>query len=45
MKVIFGWMTCVIPVILVFGVSLFVSYMVSKKNKKINMVEALKVPE
>lgn len=45
MKVIFGWMTFVIPFILVFGVSLFVSFMVSKKNKNINMVEALKVPE
>lgn len=45
MKVIFGWMTFVIPLILVFGVSLLVSLMVSRKNKKINMVEALKVPE
>ena len=45
MKIIFGWMTFVIPIILVFGVSLFVSWMVSKKNKHINMVEALKVPE
>jgi len=45
MKVMFGWMTWVIPVVLVFGVSLFVSYMVSKKNKHINMVEALKIPE
>ncbi|MBR1581797.1 MAG: FtsX-like permease family protein [Bacilli bacterium] len=45
MKLIFGWMTFVIPIILVFGVSLLVSWLVSKKNKKINMVEALKVPE
>ena len=45
MKVIFGWMTFVIPLILVLGVSLLVSFMVSRKNKKINMVEALKVPE
>ena len=45
MKLIFGWMTFMIPIILVFGVSLFVSWLVSKKNKKINMVEALKVPE
>ena len=45
MKIIFGWMTFVIPVILVFGVSLFVSWTVSKKNKHIDMVEALKVPE
>ena len=45
MKIIFGWMTFVLPFILVFGVSLFVSFMISKKNKTINMVEALKVPE
>ena len=45
MKLIFGWMTFVIPVILIFGVSLLVSLMIAKKNKKINMVEALKVPE
>jgi len=45
MMLIFGWMTCLIPLILVFGVSLFVSCLVAKKNKKINMVEALKVPE
>ena len=45
MKIIFGWMTFVIPIILVFGVSLFVSWMVSKRSKNINMVEALKVPE
>jgi len=45
MMLIFGWMTCLIPLALVFGVSLFVSYLVAKKNKKINMVEALKVPE
>lgn len=45
MKLIFGWMTFVIPVVLIFGVSLFVSWLVARKNKKINMVEALKVPE
>lgn len=45
MMLIFGWMTFVIPLVLIFGVSLFVSYLVSRKNKKINMVEALKVPE
>ena len=45
MKLIFGWMTFIIPIILVFGISLLVSLMISKKNKKINMVEALKVPE
>lgn len=45
MMLIFGWMTFVIPLVLIFGVSLFVSYLVSRKNKKINLVEALKVPE
>ena len=45
MMLIFGWPTFVIPVILMFGVSLFVSWLVARKNKKINMVEALKVPE
>lgn len=45
MKLIFGWMTFVIPIILVFGVSLLVSFMILKRNKKINMVEALKVAE
>ena len=45
MMLVFGWITFVVPVILVFGVSLFVSYLVSRKNRKINMVEALKVPE
>lgn len=45
MMMIFGWMTFVIPVILIFGVSMLVSLMVAKKNKKIDMVEALKVPE
>ena len=45
MMLIFGWMTFVIPVILMFGVSLFVSWLVARKNRKINMVEALKVPE
>ena len=45
MMLIFGWSTFVVPVILMFGVSLFVSWLVARKNKKINMVEALKVPE
>lgn len=45
MKIIFGWKSVVIPVILVFITSLFVSFMVSRKNKNINMVEALKVAE
>ena len=45
MKIIFGWMTFVIPIVLMILTSLLVSVMVAKKNKKINMVEALKVPE
>lgn len=45
MKMIFGWMTFVIPVIVMFGVSFLVSLMVARKNRKIDMVEALKVPE
>lgn len=45
MMLIFGWMTFVIPLILIFGVSLFVSWLVARKNQKIDMVEALKVPE
>ena len=34
--------TCVISLLLTFGVSLLVSKMVSRKNRKIDMVEALK---
>ena len=45
MMLIFGWMTFVIPVVLMFGVSFFVSWLVARKNRKINMVEALKVPK
>ncbi|MCR5185428.1 MAG: ABC transporter permease [Bacilli bacterium] len=45
MMLIFGWMTFLIPVVLMFGVSLFVSWLVARKNRKIDMVEALKVPE
>ena len=40
-----GWMTYLLPFVISFSVSLFVSYLVSIKSKKINMVEALKVPE
>lgn len=40
-----GWMTYLFPFLISFSVSLFVSYFVSIKSKKINMVEALKVPE
>ena len=34
-----------ISVLLTFGVSMIVSLMVARKNKKINMVEALKAAE
>lgn len=40
-----GWMTYVIGTALTFGVSLLVGFMVSRKNKKIDMVEALKGAE
>lgn len=40
-----GWSTFVISIALTFGVSLFVGLMVAKKNKNINMVEALKGTE
>ena len=45
MMLIFGWMTFVIPPVLVLLTSFLVSLFVSKKSKNINMVEALKVPE
>ena len=40
-----GWMTYVVSIALTFGVSLLVGWMVARKNKKINMVEALKGAE
>lgn len=40
-----GWMTYVISIALTFGVSLLVGFMVSRKNRKIDMVEALKGAE
>lgn len=45
MSVYIGISSCVISVLLTFGVSLFVSMMVIKKNKQIDMVEALKDTE
>ncbi|MCR5185034.1 MAG: ABC transporter permease [Bacilli bacterium] len=45
MSLMFNWMTFTIPVIVVVLTSFIVSLFVAKKNKKINMVEALKVPE
>ena len=40
-----GWMTYVVSIAMTFGVSLLVGLMVAKKNKKIDMVEALKGAE
>ena len=40
-----GWMTYIVSIALTFGVSLLVGLMVAKKNKKIDMVEALKGAE
>lgn len=40
-----GWLTYVVSTVLTFGVSLLVGLMVSRKNKKIDMVEALKGAE
>ncbi|MBQ9699872.1 MAG: hypothetical protein IJV71_04550, partial [Lachnospiraceae bacterium] len=40
-----GVLTYSVSIVLTFGVSFVVSLMVSKRNKKINMVEALKGAE
>lgn len=45
MRVVMGWKTFLISTLLTFCVSLVVSLFVAKKNKKIDMVEALKVAE
>lgn len=42
MRVVMGWKTFLISTLLTFCVSLVVSLFVAKKNKKIDMVEALK---
>ncbi len=42
LKLTLGILTYLVSILLTFGVSLIVSYFVSRKNKKINMVEALK---
>ena len=42
MKLMLGPLTYAISVLLTFGVSLLVGLMVARKNKKIDMVEALK---
>jgi putative ABC transport system permease protein len=45
MKLALGWMTYVVSIALTFGVSLIVGVMIAGKNKKIDMVEALKGAE
>lgn len=45
MKLMLGPMTYGVSILLTFGVSLLVGLMVAKKNKKIDMVEALKGTE
>ena len=40
-----GWPTVIVSIALIFGVSLLVSLIVARKNKKIDMVEALKGAE
>lgn len=45
MKLVIGPLTYIISILLTLGVSLLVSLMVARKNKKINMVEALKGAE
>ena len=45
MRMTLGWATYVFSIALTMGVSLLVSAMVSRKNRKIDMVEALKDAE
>ncbi len=45
MKLMLGWSTYVVSVVLTFGVSLLVGWIVARKNRKIDMVEALKIAE
>ena len=42
MTIIYGWMTWVFSVVFSLLTSLIISYFLSKRNKKVNMVEALK---
>ena len=42
LKMILGALTYCVSILLTFGVSLVVGLLVARKNKKINMVEALK---
>lgn len=45
MKLTLGPATYIVSILLTFGVSLLVSWIVAGKNKKIDMVEALKNAE
>ena len=45
MKLMLGPLTYIVSVLLTFGVSLLVGWMLSRKNRKIDMVEALKGAE
>ena len=45
MRMYIGPVTYIVSIALTFGVSLLVSLMVARKNKKIDMVEALKGAE
>ena len=45
LKLMLGPVTYAVSILLTFGVSLLVGWMVSRKNRKIDMVEALKNAE
>lgn len=45
LSIMLGWKTYGVSIVPTFGVSLLVGVMVSKKNRKIDMVEALKGAE
>lgn len=45
LSITFGVLTYSVSILLTFGVSLLVGFMVARKNKKIDMVEALKGAE
>ena len=45
MKLMLGPLTYSVSILLTFGVSLLVGWMVARKNRKIDMVEALKNAE
>lgn len=45
MKAVIGPLTCIVSIALTLGVSLLVGFFVARKNRQINMVEALKGAE